>query len=193
MLSDEFTSFCLAWFRKSKRYSLKSIPGCFDRFFTLFVVYNKLYSHSAIELAKNGQIPFHAHSYPPDRLSATEHVLRVLPSDEMIRSIHMNPHTAYALEQLKEILLAGEFNIILSGPDGSPNPLKDRELCDQLQSQAPDDIALGILNTLYHIRCNLFHGHKGFAAAQLRILAPVTRLLESVSTQLYERLGPSRR
>ncbi|MDO8577805.1 MAG: hypothetical protein Q7R50_01335 [Dehalococcoidales bacterium] len=58
-----------------------------------------------------------------------------------------------------------------------------------MKSNVPERSVAAILDTIYSIRCNLFHGHKGYDAIQIQLLVPVTVLLEKVVTALYEKLN----
>ena len=51
--SAEFTQrFCRRWIEKADNYDDKSLDGVFDKFFSLYVAFNRLYSH--LDLRFNG-------------------------------------------------------------------------------------------------------------------------------------------
>ncbi len=58
MLSDELIDFYDRWIEKSKVYSVQDLHDCFDKFFALFVVYNRLYMEAAWLLARRGRIRY---------------------------------------------------------------------------------------------------------------------------------------
>jgi hypothetical protein len=192
MIDKEFVQFCESWIRKADSYSLRSLQGAFDRFFTLFVVYNKLYAESAIRLARAGRILDDEDSYPRDRPSATEYLLMFLQPEEIVRAINLNQDATKAVREITDILEHHRFNIILRGPQGEPQHAQDRQLLDQIKSEDPPRVAAAILRILYAIRCNLFHGHKSYDEDQLQIVAPATILLETVAKALFDKLRDHR-
>jgi hypothetical protein len=71
---------------------------------------------------------------------------------------------------------------------GARRPAADRELLAALDSRSRNRRALAALEVLYAIRCNMFHGHKGFEPIQLELLRPTILLLESTINVLYQAL-----
>lgn len=188
MITEEFINFCESWFQKADSYSLKSLQGSFDRFFTLFVVYNKLYSESAIQLARQGIIQGNAESYLPDRQSATEYLLKFLTSTEIVEAISDNNSGTEALKKIINIIDRHQFNIILRGSFGEAQREKDIELLHKLRSEDPNQVAFAVLQFLYAIRCNLFHGHKSYDNNQLDIVVPASILLEIIARELFSKI-----
>lgn len=62
---------------------------------------------------------------------------------------------------------------------------KDIALAAALESRGHGQRAEAVLEALYAIRCNMFHGQKGFEVAQLALLRPAIVLLESIVEVLY--------
>ena len=56
------------------------------------------------------------------------------------------------------------------------------------QKDEPDIYVEGILEFIYHIRCNLFHGKKEINAIQEAILSPSVILLERIVNIVYDEL-----
>jgi hypothetical protein len=54
--------------------------------------------------------------------------------------------------------------------------------------QSPDfeEKVEGILETIYQVRCNLFHGEKSFAPHQKMILLPCIVILEEINDVIFE-------
>lgn len=76
MLSPEFRSFYLRWHRKADDYDAQHLGGAFDRFFTLFVVYNRLYAQATFELARQPGSGVHIdpNGFFPDGKAAKKYV-----------------------------------------------------------------------------------------------------------------------
>jgi hypothetical protein len=49
-------------------------------------------------------------------------------------------------------------------------------------------MSLGILEVIYKVRCNLFHGSKLFEPSQKEILIPLNLLLKGIIEKIYEKL-----
>ena len=59
-------------------------------------------------------------------------------------------------------------------------PNRDRS---SLHGGAQGDV-LSVLDFLYQVRCNLFHGQKGFSVEQVQVLQPANILLSAVTHNL---------
>lgn len=65
-----------------------------------------------------------------------------------------------------------------------PDLARDEKLADGLRKHN----LLAVLECLYQIRCNIFHGEKDFAPRQAELLAPAITLLEAVVSLSREAL-----
>ena len=57
VLSNEFQEFYRTWMTKAAEYGTEELRDCFDKFFTLFVVYNRLYAEVTFTLVRKRRIP----------------------------------------------------------------------------------------------------------------------------------------
>jgi len=57
-----------------------------------------------------------------------------------------------------------------------------------LESRGSNRRAKAVLEALYAIRCNMFHGQKGFQPIQLELLQPAIAVLETTADALYRAL-----
>jgi len=96
--------------------------------------------------------------------------------------------TKEALNAIISLIGKGTFNIKLDIMTGNRQKPADKELLDTLRSTDKDTKALAILDCIYSIRCNMFHGHKGFHEIQVEILKPTIILLQKIVTLLYQKL-----
>jgi hypothetical protein len=55
-LSAEVITFVQNWRAKAETYADDEIRGAFDRFFTLYVTFNRLYAEATFRLARRGQL-----------------------------------------------------------------------------------------------------------------------------------------
>ena len=98
------------------------------------------------------------------------------------------PEATAAIKQIAEHLQEGRFALKLNMITGERQPEADRDLLAALESRGRNRRAHAVLETLYAIRCNMFHGHKGFEPVQLELLRPAIALLDSTINVLYKAL-----
>jgi hypothetical protein len=55
-LSDQLRTFANNWRGKTQAYAVDDLGGAFDRFFTSYVVFNRLYAEAAYRLARRGRL-----------------------------------------------------------------------------------------------------------------------------------------
>ena len=186
MVSANFDHFCEDWLRKANLCNETSIDGCYDKFFTLFVVFNRLYAESTFELARRGLIRIQPNRPLPDRRGATEYTLQLIGSVAFAELHRIYLFTPVSI--IATLIESGQFSIKLSNPNGDSQPDKDRKLLLALRSSG-NTRDLAILDLIYSIRCNLFHGHKEFQQVQSELLRPAIEILNHVIQSLRHELG----
>jgi hypothetical protein len=67
----------------------------------------------------------------------------------------------------------------------------DRARIDKLNSNDPEQWSKGILEIVYKIRCNTFHGQKSFQESQKNILIPCIRILQRLNDMMIRKLAPN--
>lgn len=181
MTSPELQRFCDEWLAKAEQYADASVHDCYDKFFTLFVVFNRLYAEGTFELARRRQVALQPHRALPDRKGATEHTLMILglPRFEELYRTRLEPEVS----TIANLIDRERFYIKLSLPDGDRQREKDLALLAGLRSTGKTR-ALAILDVVYSVRCNMFHGHKGFHRVQVELLQPTIRVLYQVTQAL---------
>jgi hypothetical protein len=192
-LNNEFADFCDRWLEKAKGYDDTDLGQCFDKFTSLYVVYNALYVETAVHLhrraRREGREDFKLEGEQfPDLKAATDYVPNFLRAKSLVDSIENNPKTKQAVEWLKSIMEEGYFRISLDPVWGKPVTEKDDKLRQGLRSDRSDEKIRTILRIVYEVRCNLFHGRKGLEPVQKELLIPLMTILEGVIELLYRRL-----
>jgi hypothetical protein len=185
-ISPELLMFIQNWRVKAEAYSDEEIGDAFDRFFTLYVAFNRLYAEATFRLARRGQINLR-NSFP-DSKGAQEYVLHFCGARSLVQSWEGEIDTTAAIKQIAEHLRARRFALKLNIITGDRQPEADRDLLAALESRSQARRAHGVLEMLYAIRCNMFHGHKGFEPIQLELLRPAIILLNSTINVLYRAL-----
>ena len=185
MLSPELERFVSGWLAKADQYSDKSIEDCYDKFFTLFVVFNRLYAEATFELARRGDIKLPSNRALPDRKGATEYTLELIGISSFQKLY--DERLARDVNKIADLIDKERFFIKLSTPDGNRQSEKDQALLAELRSSGKTR-ALAILDVIYTVRCNLFHGHKAFQPVQVELLRPVIALLAQIIESLHKAL-----
>jgi hypothetical protein len=186
MLSPELERFCTEWVARADQYPDMSVEGCYDRFFSLFVVFNRLYAEATFELARRGSIRLRPGRPLPDREGATNHTFELIGATNF--QDLCDTRLAGNIRDIAELVDEGQFFIKLSTPDGNPQPDKDRALVAALRSSGEVQ-ALAVLDLVYTVRCNLFHGDKAFRPIQAELLRPTIAVLSGVIESLHEALN----
>jgi hypothetical protein len=190
-LSPEFTNFHGNWQAKADAYDGSQLQGAFDKFFTQYVIFNRLYAEATFRYIQINHIPLP--NYFPDSKGAIEYTLGYIGAQALKTELEADPKSVAAIAQVV-LLLSGpihgrQFNIVLDRLHGNPQPAKDAELLSKLASANPDEKCWAVLKFLYAIRCNTFHGHKGFEPIQLEVLIPANTLLRHVTEILFDKLA----
>lgn len=74
-------------------------------------------------------------------------------------------------------------------PYGNRQPDRDQKLLKGLKSRGIKKRIHAILDLIYSVRCNMFHGNKRFDEVQMNLLIPVTLLQRKVIEILYRKLA----
>ena len=199
-LNSDFKSLCDRWRNKAKFYDVENEDQLFDKFFSLYVVYNALYVETTAYLhrkaIKEGKDEYKLEDDSfPDKQAATKYVLELLKSKSLMDSLEQTHNTKQAIGQLKMLIdrnSDADFCICLDPVFGKPQLDKDKELEQMLSSQSTDERARAILEVIYQVRCNMFHGRKNLEPVQKKILVPLSALLEKIIEKLYHKLDSAK-
>jgi hypothetical protein len=200
MISMELQNFYERWLLKAEEYQNDNLQDCFDRFFTLFVAYNRLYAELALSCVKRGVWRW---NYISDGLAAKSNVQTYLGNRNTLRSLEDDCACTTAISSVIDLLERRVFTIKLDGLYGarrffaSKSNRFSRErrveadsiLLEGLKSVRADQKVHAVLDLIYSIRCNMFHGQKGYNDVQIQILVPVTILLKKIMGLLYEKMS----
>ncbi len=189
MLSWEFQEFYRIWLEKAENYSNSDLRDLFDKFFTLYVLYNRVYAEATFELARNNQINLQNRERFPDSKAATTYIVHFLGAKELVNAFENDPSCCEALNKIGKLIEHEHFYIKLDLVTGKPQPERDIELLNLLRSNESNKKATAITEIIYAIRCNTFHGHKQFTGVQSKILLPVTIILKKLIQVIYLKLA----
>ena len=161
-------------------YDPAQLEDAFDKFFTLFVAYNRLYFHTA-------QVSGRAERR--DRLKATRLFPEVIGHEFLWQKLTEGVGTADVQTLVRLIGPSGSFFLISGADPDTPDANRNADLGRRLNSRSHRVAIEAVLEYLYQVRCNMFHGSKGFEARQLQLLQPCLRCLERIVMAGLERIG----
>jgi hypothetical protein len=184
MTTTEFDNFYNRWIGKSEKYKDDSLENIFDRFITLFIIYNALYTEVAKELVTSGKIKT---KDPKEKTKATQYVLQYLKSEFFLNSLLNDENSKNCLLKVCEIIKNKKFYVICEDVNGNLSK-EDENLLSELKGNGTSK-ANAILMLLYSIRCNIFHSRKGFDNEQKELLMPLNHLLAKTIHIVYKKLS----
>ncbi|MDP2682598.1 MAG: hypothetical protein Q8P28_07320 [Deltaproteobacteria bacterium] len=189
---NSFESFIDRWLEKAEAIQLSQddLASYFDKFFTLFVVYNKLYMEATFKMWQDGRLklPEPGKNNFPDTNAATRYLLKFLDPKIIIQNLTSTINTNSAINNLMDILENGSFYVLLKAPDMVGDRQADEILLKKMTSCDEKKKAEAILEFIHAIRCNTFHGSKSYSQDQIEVLAPCIKILEKLIPMLREEL-----
>jgi hypothetical protein len=201
--------FCNSWLHKAKVYGrprvssffrragrttdvncaedVDTLSRCFDRFTSLFVVFNRLYTEAGKLLIQRGVVnpPARRRFAPlPDRESATEHIVTFYGEDRLKDEISGDKKCRKAVDTLVQLIRDRSFYLHEDYTTGLPDTDRDLRAANEASSYEPQ----AILSLIYQARCNLFHGEKDFEERQRVLLDNMSIVLEFIVLKVLTRL-----
>ncbi|WP_126973926.1 hypothetical protein [Gynurincola endophyticus] len=181
MLSPDQQDFYNRWLEKADNIVDGDVASLIDKYVTLFINYNFLYN---IVPLKKAQETGNAREQVGDRAGATTFTINFVGAGAIAQYL-----TQQGLDDQIQALYQAMplFNIDLNR--GTPQPNRDRQLINGLQSADPARKILALMKTLYSIRCNIVHGEKGLHQYQEMLLLPAIQLLRAVVVFVHARVN----
>ncbi|MBA4311748.1 MAG: hypothetical protein C0417_03865 [Chlorobiaceae bacterium] len=189
MLSGEFQNFYKTWLNKADSYHTDDLSDIYDRFFTLYVLYNRIYAEVTFTLVRAGEINLANRKRFPDLNAATTYIVKYIGADKLVTEIERDDTTKEALTKVCTLVEDGVFHFILDMVTLEPRREDDLNLMRSLKSPDVGKKAMAIVEMIYAIRCNTFHGNKQFTTVQQKILIPVSTILRKLIQLAYSKLA----
>lgn len=164
-----------------------SLADCFDRFTSLYVAYNRVYTEvGKLLIAKDRVRPPRRGRYAPlpDRRSATEYVVNYYGADRLRDEILQDHPCRQAVDTLAQLISEHHFYLHEDYRSGIPDLERDADLA----RRAADYDVYAVLELIYQARCNLFHGAKSFEERQRAILETMSTILRFVAVKVLAQL-----
>ncbi len=171
---------------KGQRLRSRRLKRLFRQIFFSFCRIQQVVCGSHVHPCPEGSAGFGSENIVP-RCSGCKNIrLKYLGSKYYLDKLEINQEAA--IETLKNLIRDQRFYIKLNMVTGVRQPDKDDELLKKLESRGIHQRAGAVLDLLYSVRCNMFHGHKGFQEVQIKLLKPLCVVLKATNEILYERL-----
>lgn len=162
-MNKVFLNFYKRWLEKSKKYT-DSLTDCFDKFITLFILFNFQYNYLAEEDGVDRR----------DKDKATKYIKRYIDCEDFCKNKVIEEES----QKIIDLIQRGVFY------------LKDRRidntLIKKVKSSNYEEKTKGVLEIIYFVRCNLFHGQKSFTEDQKKFLLPCIAILEEINRIVFE-------
>ena len=105
-LNPEFSKFVTDWLTKANKIQLSSTATYFDKFFTLYVAYNRLYAEATFTLNRNDRSKWKSF---PDHKAATDYILQFMGAENFISEIKKDEiieQETHIYKQVKSIVFS---------------------------------------------------------------------------------------
>ncbi|RJE75218.1 hypothetical protein [Reichenbachiella sp. MSK19-1] len=157
------------------------LASLFEKFNTLYPMFNRLYNDALREEAINDQklkgfgdykrATFFVRDYV-----GAENIIDNLKKDKQIKSVI----------EIADLINKKVFHINLQ--DGKGQEKTDIELATNLLSEDAEIKSKAILGLVYNVRCNIVHGHKDFQEYQRLLMEPIIGILRTIVNTLENRM-----
>jgi len=170
-----------------RRNEISNLRHSFDRFMSLYIVFNRVYLEVGKLLVALGQVrvsPSRRYAPLSDRITATSHVVDYYGGAALRNDMRDDGTCRAAIEALVELIRGHHFYLHEDYRTGSPDFDKDADLAKKARKYDPK----AVLELIYQARCNLFHGEKAFEERQRILLDNMSIVLEFVTVRILAKL-----
>lgn len=172
-----FFHFCERWQEKANNENPENgLNQCFDHFFSSFVIYNCVYNFCfALEYRTQGKNNDHQKAVQSmtsfaEKQAVISGILAQTKNDITIISDVLSMSCLYVYDKTKN------------------GQKKEKELKNNLSLQElPENCNKrfeAVLELLYMVRCNMFHGEKDYIPQQQCLLKPLNRILDCLNSTI---------
>lgn len=173
-MTQETRDYIDTWTNKISSYKGDDLGTLFDKYTSLYILYNRLYNESYRQMQINNQLTKQRYS---DFEKATKLVIEYNEAIK-INARLKNKNNLIDISAIADLLRNDVFNINLA--DGVSQKDHDITLLGNLENEEPAIKAQAALSTIYNVRCNMQHGEKHFEEHQRMLLNPLINILETV-------------
>jgi hypothetical protein len=175
------------WTDKCLNYEGDKLSNYYDIFFSRFVTFNSLYNtiiytKECLGLLTKKTNNKHKIIERGDKEKAITLMAKEL-TDHQLDSLFEKSEIITSVNSLINILESKKF--VITHKAGQQFPADDLLILVKLKHADKKERYFGILELLYNVRCNLFHGSKGYEHDQIELLKPINEIIFYIVDFLY--------
>ncbi len=207
MTTRDFKDFCNRWLKKADSQGERKLNDIFDEFLALYIVYNALYSQLTTNL--NDSLKTNNKDLiKDDKSRATKLIPEYLNHKQLAKRLTEDNDVLEAIKKILRCLdntkaeenffvicfLRGKpRNFITTEPDIETQNIlveKAENIVKNVEGNEKESTEK-LLEIIYQIRCNMFHGQKSFSERQRYLLEPTIVVIRKVIGLTLEELEKS--
>lgn len=181
-LTDRLRNFSIFydswWVNKCLKYDGEQLAHHYDLFFSRFVTYNNLYN--SIVSVRNYLGPKRIKTLGDERKAID--CMAAHFSTAELNMLFEKPNFIQLRSNLIKMI---DEQFVITHKDGKQSPKADSGIQVKLMHTDKRKIIYGLLEVLYNVRCNMFHGSKGYHDSQIGLLKVLNEFLFEIVTILY--------
>lgn len=181
-MNQDTSDFIQTWNTKISAIDGDELGALFDRYTSLYTLYNRLYNESFKQLKNSNSLAKPRYS---DFEKATSLVVQFNSADEIITKFSDNNNLA-DIDAIADLIKNDIFHINLA--EGVSQKDNDLQLLSNMTNADNNIKAQAVLSTIYNVRNNMQHGEKHFIEHQRLVLEPLISLLQTVINLQIEKL-----
>jgi len=182
-MNQYFLDFYDNWTSKATGIVNDDLSSVYDKYMTLFVIFNNLYNQIPEKLISLGiVVPNKIY----DNKAATDLVIQFLGASDFINELTSN-NLQDDINSIIRLMKQEVFHIKLN--HGQYDRNEDLKIIAELESYNNIKKATAILKVAYYVRCNIFHGSKDFNEYQRILVTPLSHILQTLNPFLFNRLN----
>lgn len=176
------------WYEKCMSYKGDKLSDYYDIFFSRFVTFNALYNTLTYTKESFGLLNKKENRKKEliergDREKAVTITGKHFSNPELEKFFN-EFEVLKNIDLLTKIIDSKKF--IITHKAGQQLPANDLLILEKLKNKDNRKRIIGVLELLYNVRCNLFHGSKGYEQNQIELLVPLNEIIFHVVNLLYE-------
>jgi len=181
-MNQDTQEFIQTWTTKISEIKGIDLGAVFNRYTSLYILYNRLYNESFRQLKSTNSLTKPRYT---DFEKATILVVQYNSANDIITRLQNNNHFP-DIETIADIIRNDIFHINLA--DGVSQKNVDAQLVNNLSSDDANVKSQAVLSTIYNVRCNMEHGEKHFEEYQRLLLEPLIGILQTIVDLQLEKL-----
>jgi hypothetical protein len=174
------------WVNKCLEYNGEQLVHHYDLFFSRYVIYNNLYNSIVSLKVFLGRLNVKTNRKQKiiergDREKAIDCIAEHLLDSEL--DLLFKKEGFARIRNSLVDMIKNQF--VITHWHGKQRPEDDLDILEKLQYIDRRKVLYGLLEVLYNVRCNMFHGSKNYHDSQIALLKVLNEFLFEIVTILY--------